>query len=294
MLLVQIQHATPYYDDSYAVNSANTGPYGDAIQYELIPEIERRFRGIGQGWARATYGGSTGGWEALAVQTFYPDEYNGAWVACPDPVDFRAYTVVDLYADTNAYQLDSRWKRTPRPGHRDHLGHVSATLAEMNRKELALGTRGRSGEQWDVWQATYSPVGPDGYPRPIWDKRTGAIDRTTAAYWREHYDLSYILRRDWATLGPKLRGKLQVHVGDMDNYYLNNAVYLLEDFLKSAQPPADAVVSYGDRAEHCWNGDPTRPNAISRLRYPQMVLPWARDRMVRTAPAGADTTSWRH
>ena len=294
MLLVQIQHATPYYDDSYAVNSANTGPYGDAIQYELIPEIERRFRGIGQGWARATYGGSTGGWEALAVQTFYPDEYNGAWVACPDPVDFRAYTVVDLYADTNAYQLDSRWKRTPRPGHRDHLGHVSATLAEMNRKELALGTRGRSGEQWDVWQATYSPVGPDGYPRPIWDKRTGAIDRTTAAYWREHYDLSYILRRDWATLGPKLRGKLQVHVGDMDNYYLNNAVYLLEDFLKSAQPPADAVVSYGDRAEHCWNGDPTRPNTISRLRYPQMVLPWARDRMVRTAPAGADTTSWRH
>jgi hypothetical protein len=122
VLLVQIQHATPYYDDSYAVNSGNTGPYGDAIQYELIPEIERRFRGIGQGWARATYGGSTGGWEALAVQTFYPDEYNGAWVACPDPVDFRAYTVVDLYGDANAYRLDSRWKRTPRPGHRDSLG----------------------------------------------------------------------------------------------------------------------------------------------------------------------------
>ncbi|MFW8303895.1 hypothetical protein, partial [Klebsiella pneumoniae] len=90
---------TPYYDDSYAVNSANAGPYGDAIQYELIPELERRFRGIGAGWARATYGGSTGGWEALAVQTFYPDEWNGAWAACPDPVDFRAYTVVDLYAD---------------------------------------------------------------------------------------------------------------------------------------------------------------------------------------------------
>ena len=80
----------------------------------------------------------------------------------------------------------------------------------------------------------------------------------------------------------------------MDNYYLNDAVYLLEDFLKSARPAADAVVTYGDRAEHCWNGDPTRPNALSRLRYPQMVLPWARDRMLRTAPAGADTTSWRY
>jgi len=294
VLLVQVQHATPYYDDSYAVNSGNTGPYGDAIQYELIPEIERRFRGIGQGWARATYGGSTGGWEALAVQTFYPDEYNGAWVACPDPVDFRAYTVVDLYGDANAYRLDSRWKRTPRPGHRDSLGRVTATLEEMNRKELALGTRGRSGEQWDVWQATYSPPGPDGYPAPIWNKLTGAIDPAVARWWRDHYDLSYILRRDWATLGPKLRGKLQVHVGDMDNYYLNNAVYHLENFLKTANPPADATVTYGDRAEHCWSGDPTRPNALSRLRYPQMVLPWAAERMRRTAPAGADTASWRY
>ena len=294
VLLIEIQHPTPYYDDSYAVNSANTGPYGDAIQYELIPEIERRFRGIGAGWARFTFGGSTGGWEALAVQTFYPDEYNGAWVACPDPIDFRAYTVVDLYRDRNAYYLDSPFKRTPHPGMRNALGHVSATLEEANHKELALGTRSRSGDQWDVWQATYSPVGPDGYPAPIWDKLTGRVDTAVARYWRDHYDLTHILRRDWATLGPKLRGKLQVHVGDMDNYYLNNAVYLLEDFLKGASPPAEATVSYGDRAEHCWNGDPTRPNALSRLRYPQMVLPWALGRMLRTAPAGADTVSWRY
>lgn len=293
-LIVEIQHPTPYYDDSYAVNSANTGPYGDAIQYELIPEIERRFRGIGQGWARFTYGGSTGGWEALAVQTFYPDEYNGAWVACPDPVDFRAYTLVDLYRGGNAYYEEGPFKRTPRPGHRDYLGRVSTTIEQANRRELVLGTRGRSGDQWDVWQATYSPVGPDGYPAPIWDKRTGVIDRRVAEYWREHYDLSHVLQRDWATLGPKLRGKLQVHVGDMDNYYLNNAVYLLEDFLKTASPPAEATVSYGDRAEHCWNGDPTRTNAYSRLRYPQMVLPWAVSRMLKTAPAGADTTSWRY
>jgi len=159
---------------------------------------------------------------------------------------------------------------------------------------LALGTRGRSGDQWDVWQSVYSPVGADGYPKPIWDKRTGTIDRSVAAYWREHYDLSHILRRDWKTLGPKLRGKLRIYVGDMDNYYLNNAVYLTEEFLRGANPPADAVVDYGDRAEHCWNGDHTRPNAYSRLRYPQMVLPWAVERMLMTAPAGADVRSWRY
>jgi len=294
VLLVEIQHPTPYYDDSYAVTSANNGPYGDAIMYELIPEIERRFRGIGEGWARFTYGGSTGGWEAMAVQVFYPDEFNGAWIACPDPIDFRAYTVVNLYEDRNAYALDSRWKRTPRPGFRDWLGNVNATLEEMNRHELVLGSRGRSGGQWDIWQAVYSPVGPDGYPEPIWDKRTGVINHTVARYWRDHYDLSHILQRDWAVLGPKLRGKLKIYVGDMDNYYLNNAVYLTQAFLEHADPPAEAEIDYGDRAEHCWNGDHTRPNATSRLRYHQMFIPRIMEQIHRNHPPGADTLSWRY
>jgi hypothetical protein len=296
MLVVEIQHANPYYDDSYAVNSQNLGPYGDAIMQELVPEIERRFRGIGQGWARFAYGGSTGGWEALAVQVLYPDDFNGCFAACPDPIDFRAYTTVNLYEDQNAYWLDSFWKRTPRAGRRDWLGHVGATLEEMNRRELVLGTRGRSGDQWDIWQAVYSPAGPDGYPKPIWDKRTGVIDRAVAEHWRENYDLSWILRRDWSRgLGSRLEGKIHIYVGDMDNYYLNNAVYLVEEFLESTQDPYYAGdVDYGDRAEHCWNGDHTRPNATSRLRYIQMFAPKIVERILATAPAGADLESWRY
>lgn len=294
MLLVEIQHATPFYDDSYAVNSANNGPYGDAINYELIPEIERRFRGIGQGWARFTYGGSTGGWEAMAVQMFYPDYFNGAWIACPDPIDFRHYTTVNIYADRNAYYTEGPFRRTRRPAQRNYLGHITATVEDMNRRELALGTRTRSGDQFDVWESVYSPVGRDGYPAPIWDKRTGVIDTAVARHWRDNWDLSHILQRDWATLGPKLRGKLRIYVGDMDNYYLNNAVYEVEKFLRSATPPADAVVDYGDRDEHCWNGDHARSNAYTRLRYPQMVLPWALERILLTAPPGADVRSWRY
>jgi hypothetical protein len=294
-VIIEVQHANPFYDDSYAVNSANLGPYGDAINYELIPYIEQKFRCIGQGWARFTYGGSTGGWEALATQMFYPEMYNGCFAACPDPIDFRAYTVVDIYEDKNAYYVESQWKRTPRPGKRNYLGHLSATLEEMNLREMVLGTKSRSGEQWDIWQAVYSPVGPDGYPKPIWDKLTGAIDRTVAEYWREHYDLGYILRRDWKTLGPKLAGKIHIYCGDMDNYYLNNAVYLVEDFLKSTSDPYYAgEVDYGDRAEHCWNGDHTQPNAISRLRYNQMYVPKILERIAKTAPAGADLSSWRY
>lgn len=294
-LVVEIQHPTPFYDDSYAVNSENNGPYGDAIMHELIPHIEEQFRGIGEGWARFTYGGSTGGWEAMAVQVFYPDDFNGAYVACPDPIDFNAYTVVNLYEDRNAYWIESDFKRTPRPGRRDYLGHVSATLQEMNQLELVLGTKTRSGQQWDVWESVYSPVGDDGYPRPIWDKVTGEIDPEVAAYWRENYDLVHIMRRDWETLGPKLEGKLHIYVGEMDNYYLNNAVYLAEDFLESTTDPYyGGEVAYGARDEHCWNGDPTQPNAISRLRYVQMYTPRMLERMLANHPPGADLTSWRY
>jgi hypothetical protein len=296
VLIVEIQHANPYYDDSYAVNSANLGPYGDAIVHELIPYLEKKYRGLGTGWSRFMYGGSTGGWEAMAAQVFYPDAFNGAYVACPDPIDFRAYTVVDLYSDSNAYYAEGPFARVPRPGMRNYLGQVSITLEAMNRLELVLGTKTRSGQQWDIWEAVYSPVGPDGYPKPIWHKRTGVIDRTVAEHWREHYDLSHILRRDWEKgLGAKLEGKINLYVGDMDNYYLNNAVYLVEDFLKTTKsPPYGGEVAYGDRAEHCWNGDPTRANAYSRLRYHQMFIPRIVERIRKTAPPGADLTSWKY
>jgi hypothetical protein len=293
-LVIEIEHANPYFDDSYAVNSANLGPYGDAINQELIPEIERRFRGLAQGWARFTYGGSTGGWEALATQVFYPDMYNGAFAACPDPIDFRAYTVVNLYADKNAYVLTGESLQVERPGFRNTLGEVFATQRDENYMELAQGDHSRSGGQYDIWQAVFSPAGADGYPQPIFDKLTGAIDPNVAAYWREHYDLSHIIARDWATLAPKLQGKIHIYVGTGDNYYLTDAVYFAQDRLEALQPAYGGEVAYGDRAEHCWNGDPTLPNAYSRLHYNFQYLPKILAQIARTAPPGADLSSWRY
>jgi hypothetical protein len=295
VLIAEINHANPYYDDSYAVNSANLGPYGDAIETELIPAIEKQFRGIGQGWARFAYGGSTGGWESMAVQMFYPDHYNGAFIACPDPVDFRSFITANLYQDKNAFYMQGAHSDIPQPGMRDYLGRTLITMQGVNQYELALGTRGRSGEQFDIWQAVYSPVGKDGYPQPIFDKESGVIDPAVAAYWKEHYDLSAILQRDWATLGPKLEGKLNVYVGSADTYFLTDAVYYLEDFLKTTtNPPYGGEVKYGDRAEHCWNGDPNLPNYLSRLHYHTMYLPKILGRMEKTAPPGADLKSWRY
>lgn len=294
-LIIEVQHPTPYYDDSYAVNSASQGPYGDAITYELIPHIEREFRGMGEGWSRFLYGGSTGGWEALAVQVKYPEEYNGCFAACPDPIDFRAYCLTNIYDDENAYYYKSENKKLEVPARRDYLGQISSTIKDENHLELVLATKSRSGQQWDIWEATYSPQNNEGYPERIWDKKTGDINPKVAEYWKENFDLRYILERDWDKLGDNLKGKIHIYCGDMDNYYLNNAVYLMEDFLEQTiDPYYDGEVLYGDRAEHCWNGDPELPNHITRIRYNSMYVPKIMKRIAESAPAGADLTSWRY
>lgn len=245
---VTFQHPTPYYDDSYAVNSANNGPYGDALLTELVPYLEQHFRISDVPATRVLTGGSTGGWEALALQVFHPKFFGGTWVFYPDPVDFRRYQMSNVYDDANAFTLPAGdWSTIERPLSRDAAGQVTLTMREMSRLEAVLGSRIRSGQQIAAWDAAYGPVGADGYPRPIWDRLTGKIDKDVALYMRDHgYDLSYNIRTNWKTLGPDLAGKIHLYVGDMDNYYLNLAVYLLEDEMgKLDHPKAAATFEYG-------------------------------------------------
>ena len=282
-LYVTFQHPSPYYDDSYAVNSANNGPYGDAIIQELIAAVEDRFRVIREPWARKLSGGSTGGWEALALQIFHPDFFGGTWASCPDSVDFRAHQIVNIYSDDNAYFVDRGWTKVERPNQRTPDGAITSMMKDENWFELVSGDKSRSGGQWDIWEATFSPAGPDGYPAPIWDKRTGKIDRQVAAYWKDHYDLRAILERDWKTLGPKLVGKLNIYVGDDDSFYLDNGVELMEKFLESTKTPYYAgSVTYKRGAPHCW-GPPAKELLDAMARH-----------IERWAPVGADITSWRY
>jgi hypothetical protein len=295
VILVSINHANPYYDDSYAVDSANIGPYGSAINQDLIPEIERRFRGLGQGWARAVFGGSTGGWETLATQIFYPDMYNGAWGFCPDSVDFHAYQAANLYDDANAYRRDGPFGSVEVVSDRDGDAGITATMRSVNQFERATGTHGRSAEQYDAWQAVYSPVGLDGYPAPVYDKVSGQIDKAVVAYWRDHYDLNFILKRDWATLGPKLEGKLHIAVGDSDTFYLNNAVHLMDEQLsKTRAPRSDAQFDYGARAPHCYTGATPEWARASSVGILERLLPQMTQHMLATAPQGADVKSWAY
>ncbi len=133
VIMIYVQNANPYYDDSYVVDSENVGPYGAAINEELIPAIEQKYRGIGQGWARATFGGSTGGWEALATQVLYPDMYNGTYAACPDPIDFHAYQNINLYEDANAFVRKGDFGEVPIAGDRKPDGTIIALAGRRIR-----------------------------------------------------------------------------------------------------------------------------------------------------------------
>jgi Putative esterase len=296
VILIYVQNANPYYDDSYVVDSANVGPYGSAINEELIPAIEKQYRGIGQGWARATFGGSTGGWEAFATQVFYPDMYNGAYVACPDPVDFHAYQNIDLYNDANAFVRKGDFGEIPIAADRKPDGSIIGNTGPEFAYEYVLGTHGRSTEQWDIWQAVFSPTGPDGYPAEVINPLTGAIDKSVVAYWHDHYDLAAILKRDWPTLGPRLEGKLHFAVGDGDTYFLNNAVHLLQNQLdQSRNPHSDATFQYGPGMPHCYTGGPAEYTMQqNNADWIQRVLPKMTDHMLATAPPGADVTSWKY
>ena len=287
LIAITLQHPTPYYDDSYAVNSANNGPYGDAIMTELIPALEERFRVIRKPYARVLWGGSTGGWESLALEVYHPDFFGGAWTFFPDPVDFRRYDMVNIYDDENAFTAPGReWLTPERYIMRQSDGQPEVTVRQFSRLEATLGSRGRSGQQLEAWEAVYGPVGDDGYPKPLWDKMTGKIDRDVAAYMRDHgYDLRYYIETNWPKIGPGLVGKLHLYCGDMDNYYLNLAVYLLEDFLKSTHNP-----NYAGSFEY---GRPMKGHGWMPMSLEELAKIMA-EHITRNAPPGEDTKAWSY
>ena len=287
LLMVTFLHPTPYYDDSYAVNSANNGPYGDAIMTELIPYIESHFRIIREPYARVLSGGSTGGWESLALQVYHPDFFGGAWVYYPDPVDFHRWGLTDIYADANAYTPSgTSWLDRERPFLRTAEGQVQVTARQQGQLEEVLGSHGRSAEQQEAWEAVYGPLGDDGFPKPLWNKITGVIDRSVADYMKEHgYDLTSYLREHWAAIGKMLEGKLHFYCGDMDSFYLNLAVYRLEDVLKSLQNPNfGGSFDYG----HPMKGHGIRPTSTGDMLRAMAV------QIAKNSPSATDTKSWQY
>ncbi|MSR03455.1 MAG: enterochelin esterase-like enzyme [Gemmatimonadetes bacterium] len=279
MVAITFQHPTPYYDDSYAVNSANTGPYQDALIQELIPYLEEKFRLIPKSYARLLTGGSTGGWEALALQIQQPKFFGGTWSLYPDGVDFSRNQMIDNYADTNAFMPNAgpnQWLMHDRFLSRAEDGQPQTTVRQMAQLERVLGSRVRGGQQLEAYDATYGPVGDDGYPKPLFDRVTGTIDKSVAAYWRDNgYDLNHYLKQNWSRIGKDLNGKITVWVGDMDNYFLNLGVYKMEETFKALK--GQATFQYGR---------PMKPHGWQPVTNAEMVRQMARHVAKRASVEG--------
>lgn len=284
MIVVTFQHATPFYDDSYFVNSANSGPYGDVLVQELLPSLEQEYRIIRKPYARVLAGGSTGGWVSAMLQIEYPEFYGGTWSYFPDPLDFRELLNVDIYRDANAF-VDAQGNE--RIATRDRNGRSKLSVRDMSQLSLALGSRGRSAEVLDLWNSLFSPVDEDGYPRPLWDHETGELDREVAEHWREQgFDLRHHVESRWPEIGPDLRGKLHFLSGDMDDFFLNLGVARMQEFLESTtSPPYDGSVRWGRGVGHSLFGFDS---------WPTDFLLEIAEHMARNAPEGEDPSSWRY
>ncbi|WP_116105966.1 alpha/beta hydrolase [Lewinella sp. IMCC34191] len=238
------------FGDSYQLNSASSGPYGDALTEEIIPRIDEQYRTLGTA-GRFVDGCSTGGWVSLALQLFYPDTFAGTYSYSPDPVSFQRMQLIDMYADSNAFVNKAGLLR---PSRRDIYGEPNLLIRDEFAEENAEGTDSTyvTGQgQWGAWNALYSPRGEDGLPRAAFDGVTGGIDPEVAEHWKK-YDLLLHVRENWPTLGPKVAGKIYVWMGDMDNYYLNNAMRDFETYLKEVTAPSsDAVIEFSPMKGHC-------------------------------------------
>jgi S-formylglutathione hydrolase FrmB len=239
------------YGDCYQMDSENSGPYGTALIEELIPFIEKKFRGQGNPESRFLDGCSTGGWVSLALQIFYPGYFNGCFSYSPDPVDFENFQLINIYSDENVFYNEYGYLR---PVYRDITGEPISSHKDFIRFENVLGwnnTYTTSGGQFGSFNALFSPKGKDGLPKPLFDPYTGEIDHEVAEHWRK-YDLKYYLENNWKKTGPSIQGKIWIWMGDMDNYYLNTALREFDEMLQNTEnPKSDASINFSPVSGHC-------------------------------------------
>ncbi|KAJ4983086.1 hypothetical protein SVAN01_11425 [Stagonosporopsis vannaccii] len=273
-ILVTFRHEAPYYDDSYAVNTANLGPYGDAINEELIPYIEQQYHTIRAPYARVQDGGSTGGWESIASVVYRPDIFGVCFSSYPDSLDFHRHQDIGLYTAANAYQ---RADGSYVPSIRTFVNsteEILATVAQENHWELTFGTSSRSFNQWDVWNAVFGVQGYNGYPLEPWDKVTGQIYPEAVAYWKP-FDLSdYVVTNfnSSRNLGVALAGRIFVYVGTWDDYFLNEGVVEFQKRTDAVGGPGWANVTILPEKPHGGNYQ-----AREVWDYLELVEKWVKD-----------------
>ncbi|KAK7965806.1 uncharacterized protein PG986_000083 [Apiospora aurea] len=308
LILVRFRHEAPFYDDSYGVNTANLGPYGDALNDELIPYLDSLFHTIAAPYARIQEGGSTGGWISAASVIFRPDLFGACFSSYPDSLTFAKHQDISLYGNSNAYRNADDGSRIGSIRAFDSPGNdtetILATVEQENHWELVFGTASRSSLQWDAWNAVFGAQGLNGYPLEPWDKVTGEVYPDAVAYWKEMgMDIAEYIAGNWGSsinasstnpsskknLGEALRGRIHVYVGTHDDYYLNEGVAAFAQRVNAPQlgGPGWANITMTPGATH--GGNYQRREIWNYLEF---VADWVRAHGPEGAtPLSAEATS---
>lgn len=238
------------------VDSENNGPRATALINEFIPYLESQFRLVARPEARLITGHSSGGWSSLWLQLHYPNVFGGCWSSAPDPIDFSAFQMTDLYKDANLF-VDGEGQE--HPSYRRFIaaadGHVPCmTVRQEVGMEQAIDPEGRSGQQWAAWNSCFSPRNPDtGLPVSMFDPTTGAINKNVVEHW-SRFDIARQVQSRWKELGPTVKSKVRLVVGDTDSYYLHRAVErfkaLVERLEKEDPQPGSGYIAIIPYADH--------------------------------------------
>jgi S-formylglutathione hydrolase FrmB len=239
-------------------DSVNNGPWGSALNREFIPYLEKKFPLVARPGARFLTGHSSGGWSSLWLQITYPDFFGGAWSTSPDPVDLRSFTGVDVSVGStvNAYRTrDGQPRNLIRRGGRDLI-----SLEDFAKQEEV---QGEYGGQFASFEWVWSPKGQDGRPMKLFNRVTGELDPEVQQAWQK-YDIRLVLEKNWTTLGPKLRGKINVICGAEDTFHLEEAVSMLCDFFKRAGSDAVCEIVPGRDHMNLFSSYKTYPNGLAQ------------------------------
>jgi S-formylglutathione hydrolase FrmB len=188
--------------------------------------------------ARFVGGHSSGGWSSLWLQVAYPETFGGVWSTSPDPVDFRDWQGTNLYTvPPPSVFVDEHGQRRP-------LARMGAQPVLMYDDFCKMDDVLGRGGQLRSFDAVFSPLAENGEPARCWERSNGRIDSTILEHWKK-YDISLMLQQNWPQLKDKLAGKLHVTTGDLDTFYLNRAVELMSERLKSLGSDAQIEIVPG-------------------------------------------------
>ncbi|GAA5497334.1 hypothetical protein Rhal01_03527 [Rubritalea halochordaticola] len=220
-------------------DSEVNGPWGAALTKELMPFIDKTYGGAGPEHRYVT-GVSSGGWSSIWLQVKYPEHFAGCWGFGPDPLDFAHFQ------DSNFYEIKSFYYTEdgkPRPLSLPIMRGKSLYYKDMAAFERAIGPGG----QLKSFAAVFSERLDDGSPRLFYDEATGEMDHDALKHWKQ-YEVSNLIKTQWADNKDQLSGKINVLVHEQDLFFLDHSVRAFEKTCQ--QIGCDAKFTYMEGQGH--------------------------------------------